>query len=416
MKTKSPSACRSSTHRTSAPARGWRVWVGWAWWRCLSSNLASPSGRPPTRPSPSRSSRSFRSSSMAACQPMDSLGRNSLLQIRNTMSVPLEGNAADGTWGEWSAIRDKGRLSERNWYQFSKHPKKLKPAEWLLEVMTAPDRADDRYIFAANHPDLVSPAQARRQRRGDNRACTITVSTTSRTRSDTLRTEAQRAEQARRLAAVRHSTARCSSLQNAFFLYMRLKNTIQPQNAQDFSAELQDYLDSIEARPRRGHRAAGRTGARRSGAQPAASAHVAELRRDEPNGSAARRSAAHEDRTRMGTHRPGAHGSGARRPLPDSVRLYATMATAYRTGDVARFNETVADYQRHLRSQGLYRRGEEGRARVLLQPPARLQAQHVHLPHGLSAHPRLLVQLHRHLAADRAFGSSASPSSSTPRG
>src|SRR5215210_2736964 len=37
-------------------------------------------------------------------QPMDSLARNSLLQIRNTLSVPLEGNDENGNWGQWNVL------------------------------------------------------------------------------------------------------------------------------------------------------------------------------------------------------------------------------------------------------------------------------------------------------------------------
>jgi len=42
-------------------------------------------------------------------QPLDSVARNSLLQIRSTGSVPLEGNGADGSWGEWTALQKNPR-------------------------------------------------------------------------------------------------------------------------------------------------------------------------------------------------------------------------------------------------------------------------------------------------------------------
>src|SRR5213592_3836785 len=70
-------------------------------------------------------------------QPFDSVARNALLQIRSTASVPLEGNGADGSWGEWAELRRNPKaapLSERHWWQFNRHPRKLKPTEWLLEV------------------------------------------------------------------------------------------------------------------------------------------------------------------------------------------------------------------------------------------------------------------------------------------
>ena len=46
-------------------------------------------------------------------QPLDSVARNSLLQIRSTQEVPL---------------------AEKKAWEFWKHPKKLKPTEWILEI------------------------------------------------------------------------------------------------------------------------------------------------------------------------------------------------------------------------------------------------------------------------------------------
>src|SRR5258708_17626720 len=68
-------------------------------------------------------------------QPLDSVGRNALLQIRGTQSVPLEGNGGTGdarTWGAFEELHGKGlaRLEERKWYQFTKHPKKLTGVQW----------------------------------------------------------------------------------------------------------------------------------------------------------------------------------------------------------------------------------------------------------------------------------------------
>jgi hypothetical protein len=59
-------------------------------------------------------------------QPLDSVGMNALKLIRGTRKVPLEGNNEKGEWGNFLEIRGdgKGQLTERRWYQFSKHPKK----------------------------------------------------------------------------------------------------------------------------------------------------------------------------------------------------------------------------------------------------------------------------------------------------
>ena len=72
--------------------------------------------------------------------------------VGNT-DVPLEGNGANGKWGKWEEL--EAPLSERKWYQFSQHPKKLKPAEWLLEVFSSAERADTRPIFLIHHPELL---------------------------------------------------------------------------------------------------------------------------------------------------------------------------------------------------------------------------------------------------------------------
>ena len=68
-------------------------------------------------------------------QPLDSVARNSLLQMRSTGDVPLE------LLPSW---------------QFWRHPKKLKSTEWLLEVFFKPEMADTRAIFLIHHPDLIS--------------------------------------------------------------------------------------------------------------------------------------------------------------------------------------------------------------------------------------------------------------------
>src|SRR5688572_453446 len=68
-------------------------------------------------------------------QPLDSVGRNSLLQLRSTGDLPLE------LLPSW---------------QFWRHPKKLRSSEWLAEVFFKPEAADARAVFLIHHPDLLS--------------------------------------------------------------------------------------------------------------------------------------------------------------------------------------------------------------------------------------------------------------------
>ncbi len=353
MKKKTPPAGRrpdkSAAAKNVEPRAGWRAWVVWGLVAMFALEFASAL-RPPK-------DKTFAISQFAQLplifngrvQPMDSLGRNSLLQIRNTMDVPLEGNAADGTWGEWPAIRDKGPLTERNWYQFSKHPKKLKPAEWLLEVMSAPERADDRYIFAANHPDLVSLLKL--EGKGvEKSGLRYFRYNEIKDVTDTLRTEAERAS---KLDSTQRSAfdRAVLQLQSAFFLYLRLKNTIQPQNAEDFAKELDDYLAAV---------APGREAAiaQSEGKKHDEAALNRLLRHVEKYDTINRMEPPlvvpphHDDRTQWERTGQALMEVARGGPLQDSVRLYAVMATAYRTGDAARFNETVADYRRHLEAKG----------------------------------------------------------------
>jgi ABC-type transport system involved in cytochrome c biogenesis permease subunit len=91
-------------------------------------------------------------------KPMDSVARNALLKIAGQQKVPVEGNGPDGTWGDLVELHDEYQgqgLYHRKFYQFNKHPKKLDPSEWLLEVLLRPEVADRRFIFRIDLPELL---------------------------------------------------------------------------------------------------------------------------------------------------------------------------------------------------------------------------------------------------------------------
>ncbi len=177
-------------------------------------------------------------------QPMDSVAMNALLQLRGTRKVPLEGNNGTGEWGDFLEIRGEGNglLTERSWYQFSKHPKKLSSTQWLLELMTRPDQANERYIFAVNHPDLIGElglGEAGLDRSGlryftfseiEPHLATIEKHASSLNPKPELRTPFERA-----VAKIHFSLG----------LFLRLKNSLQPQDSPDFSAELEEYVANI---------------------------------------------------------------------------------------------------------------------------------------------------------------------------
>lgn len=152
-------------------------------------------------------------------QPFDSVGRNSLLQIRSTSDVPLE---------------------EVPSWQFWHHPKKLKSTEWLLEVMCRPDVADERPIFLIHHPDLLGELKL-----GDkgveksglryytyNQLKPVLPEIFEQTQKaekidDQARTPLQR---------------QVIKLGNAVFIYRNLKNVLHPSGVDDFASELHDSI------------------------------------------------------------------------------------------------------------------------------------------------------------------------------
>ncbi len=381
---------------SSTPSRGgWRAWVAWFILVLFAGEILAAILVP-------RKDKSFAVSQFAKLpllydgrlQPMDSLARNSLIQIRETMAVPLEGNGADGAWGTFEKLRDKGdELSERRWYQFSKHPKKLKPADWLLEVFCNPRQADDRYIFAINHPDLRSllKLDAGLERSGLHYYRFNDV----KDRLDALQGELKRASKLEGSQRNPYDRA-LLKFYNAFELYFRLKNTLQPEDSADFAKELATFLATLPAEPNA-----------RLALDRAVKSYLKlrELERLDPEGDHSRLLAITQDSVgellagskltaggvpftkdliepifrnadrynamarmdaplavppvkqdgheqewrRMGAAMLGALSEG----VPESARLLAGLTSVYRAGDVGKFNGILGSYRALLEKQGL---------------------------------------------------------------
>ncbi len=341
----------------SPKAGGWRAWVAWFILIVFTIEIASALFV-------TRADKAFAVSEFARLplvfngrvQPMDSLARNSLIQIRGITEVPLEGNGMDGAWGTWEELSAKGGdLTERRWNQFSKHPKKLKPADWLLEVMANPKLADSRYIFVINHPDLRSLLKL--EGGVEKSGLHFYRFNDIRDRLDDLRGEVERAGG---LDASHRGPFDRAVLQlnNAFSLYFRLKNTLQPEDAVDFSKELEEYL-TVAGKARAEVRARQAKGEKLDDValeSLLAPVHKFARRYDAmsrmenplvvpPDGP----SSSKDDWRRMGDALLRAPAEG----VPQSVRLLAGLATAYQAGEVGRFNEVMGEYRLLLAKQGL---------------------------------------------------------------
>jgi ABC-type transport system involved in cytochrome c biogenesis permease subunit len=351
--------------KTSPPQpRGWRVWFAWFLIALFVVEVASAIFV-------QRKDKTFAVSEFAKLplvfngrvQPMDSLARNSLLQIRGITQVPLEGNGPGGAWGPWEELRAEGdELTERKWYQFSKHPKKLKPADWLLEVLCDPRKADERYVFVVNHPQLRSLMKL--EGGVEKSGLHFYRFNDVKDRLEALKGEYERVSKKN---ASQHDSFDRAVLQlnNAFSLYFRLKNTLQPENTDDFRKEIDDYLAAVkraraaaQERQARGERLDRETMdeliapiQKLAGRYEAMSQMQTPLIVPLPHGDKS-----HEPWHNMGQ----VMLEGGSEKVPEPVLLLATMATAYRKGEVAAFNEALGGYQSYLAKEGFTKEVKKG--------------------------------------------------------
>lgn len=179
-------------------------------------------------------------------QPLDSVARNALLQIRGNQAVPLEGNGGGGkVWGEWSAIKDQQPLEERKWWQFHKHPKKLQPSEWLAELLFKPELADDRYTFLIHHPELLG--ELKLEGKGvEHSGLHYFTFNEIRPSLPLLRDHARQLHESKKETSLQTPFERqVLKLFNAVTIYQRIRMNIRPPESQDMVAELAAFKQKI---------------------------------------------------------------------------------------------------------------------------------------------------------------------------
>ena len=136
-------------------------------------------------------------------------------------------------------------MTERQWWQFNRHPKKLKSTEWLLEVMFKPGIADTRPVFLIHHPDLIG--EFKLGEKGIENSGLRYYSYEELTPViDEIGEQGRKAgeiEDAQRTPYQKQVV----KLANAVILYQRLKNSIQPQDSADFARLIEDYKASLAA-------------------------------------------------------------------------------------------------------------------------------------------------------------------------
>jgi ABC-type transport system involved in cytochrome c biogenesis permease subunit len=150
-------------------------------------------------------------------KPMDSLARNSLLQIHETQTLDLE---------PWAS----------NW---QKHPT-ISAIQWLANVMMNPQVADDWPVFRVDNPDLITflklPERDLAQHQdGEHYSWNQIASSLDAFDKEDDRVE--KTESAERSAYERAVV----KVHDRLELYAQLRNTVQPQDTQNWKQELADY-------------------------------------------------------------------------------------------------------------------------------------------------------------------------------
>jgi ABC-type transport system involved in cytochrome c biogenesis permease subunit len=263
-------------------------------------------------------------------QPLDSVARNSLLQIRSTGDAPLE------ILPSW---------------QFWRHAKKLKSSEWLLEVFFKPEMADTRSIFLIHHPDIISELKL-----GD---VGIEKSGLRYYTFNEIKPQFEEImKQAQSAAAVEEAAQRSTfqkqvlKLANAINLYLRLKNSIQPEGTSNFVELLAEYQSAMPA-------GIAAIRAQQNGGGP-------EMMEEEPVRQFMSIATQFEFIANNSypllvppidpeVDRDGWSNVGARllnmirdNTLPPAVGFYSRMAVAYADSDTSEFNSAVAGYKNWL--------------------------------------------------------------------
>lgn len=158
-------------------------------------------------------------------QPMDSLARNSLLQIREKQEANLE-----------------------PWKSHMAHPKIISATEWLTTVMMDPATSDKWPVFRVDNPELIAllklPAKDETQQQdGKHYSWAQMQPALQALDSETTRIENDKTKASDRTAYEKSVL----KMRERLYLYVQLKNTLQPEGVDHWAESVADYEQLIPA-------------------------------------------------------------------------------------------------------------------------------------------------------------------------
>ncbi|HEX4350476.1 MAG TPA: cytochrome C biogenesis protein, partial [Verrucomicrobiae bacterium] len=150
-------------------------------------------------------------------EPMDSLARNSLLEIR-----------------------EKQTLNAEPWKDWNQSPKMISATEWLANVMMNPAVADDWPVFRVDNPDLISllklpDRDPAKQSDGKHYSWNQIQPML-----ETFSKENERVQKVEAATRTAYENA-IAKMEERLMLYASLRNTVEPAGAQNWPEELAAY-------------------------------------------------------------------------------------------------------------------------------------------------------------------------------
>jgi ABC-type transport system involved in cytochrome c biogenesis permease subunit len=257
-------------------------------------------------------------------QPLGSLARNSLLQLREKQTLNLE------PWKDWYA-----------------KPKIIPAIEWLANVTMNPQAADAWPVFRVDNPELITllklPDKNEAQHQDGKHYSWNQIAPSL----DTFDKENERIEKidATQRNAYEHAVIK---IHERLVLYLRLKNTIQPQDAQDWSQELSDYEKMIPAgvaavRAQQAGQKFDKATLSQFGGFAQAFQRMSDF--EPPLIIPPQTGQSQADWSRTGDALMAAMHDGK---IDPPVKAYAAMADAFKAGDMKQFNQSLVDYRATL--------------------------------------------------------------------
>ena len=260
-------------------------------------------------------------------QPMDSLARNSLLQIREKQTANLE------PWKDWN-----------------EKPKIIPAIEWLAMVTLNPGVADQWPVFRVDNPELIAllklPDKDKAKQCDGKHFSWVQIQPSLDVMREQTSRIGEREKKKESDASKRTSFEKAvMKLHERLLLYMRLKNTLQPQDARDWLAELAEYEKLIPT----GVAAARAKEAGEKYDEAAFEKFVGQLNRFDGMARFEPPLVVPPDSSH-GWARTGEALLDAARGVNISlaVRNYAAMGDAFRRGDAAEFNKQVINQNQWL--------------------------------------------------------------------